>query len=139
MAYSSIATTPEAELLVVQQAARLITKSTDPEPSIQGILRLLSELLGLNRGRVLLPDADTGALEIRYAYGLTREERARGRYMIGEGITGRVYQTGQLALIQNIDEEPTYLARAVDRTTLPDEAVALFDEVLAVADRHVVG
>ena len=124
MAYSSIATTPEAELLVVQEAARLITKSTDPEPSIQGILRLLSELLGLNRGRVLLPDADTGALEIRYAYGLTREERARGRYMIGEGITGRVYQTGQLALIQNIDEEPTYLARAVDRTTLPDEAVA---------------
>ena len=138
MAYGSIATTPEAELLVVQQAARLITKSTDPEPSIQGILRLLSELLGLNRGRVLLPDADTGALEIRYAYGLTREERARGRYMIGEGITGRVYQTGQLALIQNIDEEPTYLARAVDRTTLPDEAVA-FIAVPIVIEEYPAG
>jgi Nif-specific regulatory protein len=121
---SAIATTPESELLVVQEAARLITKSTDPKPAIQGILRLLSELLGLNRGRVLLPDLDSGDLGIQYAYGLTREERARGRYMIGEGITGKVYQTGQVALIQNIDEEPTYLARAVDRTTLPDEAVA---------------
>ncbi len=124
MTQSTIATTPEAELLVVQEAARLITKSSDPEPAIRGILRLLSQLLGLNRGRVLLPCPDDGTLDIRYAYGLTAEERARGRYMIGEGITGKVFQTGQVALIQNIDQEPTYLARAVDRTTLPNEAVA---------------
>jgi len=122
--HSTIATTPESELLVVQEAARLITKSSDPEPAIRGILRLLSQLLGLNRGRVLLPCPDDGTLDIRYAYGLTGEERARGRYMIGEGITGKVFQTGQVALIQDIDQEPTYLARAVDRTTLPNEAVA---------------
>lgn len=121
---SLIACTPESELLVVQQAARLITRSTDPTPAIQGILRLLSQLLGLNRGRVLLPSFDSSALDIRYAYGLTKAERSRGHYMVGEGVTGRVYQTGQLALIQNIDEEPTYLARAVDRNTLPDESVA---------------
>jgi Nif-specific regulatory protein len=138
MPQTNVATTPESELLVVQEAARLITKSHEPEPAIQGILRLLSQLLGLNRGRVLLPSPDLGTLEIRYAYGLTREERARGRYMIGEGVTGRVYQTGQLALIQNIDEEPTYLARAVDRTTLPDEAVA-FIAVPIVIDEFPAG
>jgi len=124
MANHEIVNTPESELLVVQEAARLITRSTDPEPAIQGILRLLSQLLGLNRGRVLLPNSETGTLEIQYAYGLTQEERARGRYVIGEGVSGRVYQTGQVALIQNIDDEPTYLARAVDRTTLPNEAVS---------------
>jgi len=114
----------DSELLVVQQAARLITHSADPEPAIQGILRLLSELLGLNRGRVVLPNKQSGQLEIQYAYGLTGTERTKGQYLIGEGITGRVYQTGQLALIQNIDEEPTYLTRAVGRVSLPDEAVA---------------
>ena len=124
MTQNQIASTPESELLVVQEAARLITRSSDPAPAVQGILRLLSQLLGLNRGRVLLPNPGSGALEIRYAYGLTDEERARGRYLIGEGVSGRVYQTSQLALIQNIDDEPTYLGRAVDRTTLPDEAVA---------------
>lgn len=122
---SPIASTPEAELLVVQEAARLITRSMDdPEPAIHGILRVMSQLLGLNRGRVLLPDPDSGTLDIRYAYGLTEAERQRGRYAIGEGVTGRVYQTGQLALIQDIDDEPTYLARAVDRASLPNEAVA---------------
>jgi len=133
-----IASTPEAELLVVQEAARLITRSTDPEPAIQGILRLLSQLLGLNRGRVLLPSSEVGTLEIQYSYGLTAQEKARGRYMIGEGVSGRVFQTGQVALIQNIDEEPTYLARAVDRTTLPDEAVA-FIAVPIVIEEYPAG
>lgn len=134
MTHSAIASTPESELLVVQEAARLITKSPDPEPAIKSILRLLSQLLGLNRGRVLLPCPDDATLDIRYAYGLTREERSRGRYMIGEGITGKVFQTGQLALIQNIDEEPTYLARAVDRTTLPNEAVAFLAVPIVIED-----
>ncbi|MEJ2396503.1 MAG: sigma-54-dependent Fis family transcriptional regulator, partial [Candidatus Thiodiazotropha sp.] len=66
MPHSTIASTPESELLVVQEAARLITKSSDPEPAIKGILRLLSQLLGLNRGRVLLPCPDDGTLDIRY-------------------------------------------------------------------------
>ncbi|MCB1800315.1 MAG: sigma 54-interacting transcriptional regulator [Gammaproteobacteria bacterium] len=138
MKSNKVATTPEAELLVVQEAARLITRSINPEPAVQGILRLLSQLLGLNRGRVLLPDAESGNLQIRYAYGLTEHERARGRYMIGEGVSGRVYQSGQVALIQDIDDEPTYLARAVDRTTLPNEAVA-FIAVPIVIEEYPVG
>jgi Nif-specific regulatory protein len=138
MAGSEVASTPESELLVVQEAARLITKSIDPTPAVQGILRLLSQLLGLNRGRVLLPESDGGSLEIRYAYGLTDNERARGRYMIGEGVTGRVYQSGQVALIQDIDDDPAYLARAVDRTTLPDEAVA-FIAVPIVIEEYPAG
>ncbi len=138
MPHSNIVSTPESELLVVQEAARLITKSSDPEPAIKGILRLLSQLLGLNRGRVLLPCPNDGTLDIVYAYGLTNAERTRGRYMIGEGVTGKVFQTGQLALIQNIDEEPTYLARAVDRTTLPNEAVS-FIAVPIVIEEYPAG
>jgi len=130
--------TTDSELLVVQQAARLITHSADPEPAIQGILRLMSQLLGLNRGRVVLPNKQSGRLEIRYAYGLTDTERNKGQYLIGEGITGRVFQTGQMALIQNIDEEPTYLTRAVERVTLPNEAVAYL-AVPIVQDELPVG
>ena len=128
----------DSELLVVQQAAHLITHSTDPEPAIQGILRLLSQLLGLNRGRVVLPNKQFGQLEIKYSYGLTAEERSRGQYLVGEGVTGRVFQTGHLALIQNIDEEPTYLVRAVDRVSLPNEAVAYL-AVPIIHDEDPVG
>ncbi|MEJ2398376.1 MAG: sigma 54-interacting transcriptional regulator [Gammaproteobacteria bacterium] len=116
--------TEQSDVVVIEQAARLIAHSTEPEYAIQNILRLLSQLLGLNRGRVLIPDEQSGELHIRYAYGLTPDERERGVYGLGEGVSGRVMKTGQTALIQNIDDEPTYLARAVSRITLPDETVA---------------
>ncbi len=130
--------TSESELLVLQESARLITRSADPKPAIQGILRLLSELLGLNRGRLLLPDAETGTLSIAYSYGLSPAERQRGNYSIGEGVSGRVFQTGQLALVPDIDDEPAYLARAVDRTTLPNEAVA-YMAVPIILEEHPIG
>jgi len=118
------ASTEQSDVVVIEQAARLIAHSTEPDYAIQNILRLLSQLLGLNRGRVLIPDEQSGELRIRYAYGLTPEERERGVYGLGEGVSGRVMKTGQTALIQNIDDEPTYLGRAVSRTTLPNETVA---------------
>jgi Nif-specific regulatory protein len=114
----------ETDLTVVQEAAKLIGHSGSPDSAISGILRLMSQMLGLNRGRVLLSRPDGRALQIHYSYGLTDEERKRGVYSFEEGITGRVMRQGQLAVVQNIDEEPDYLFRAVDRMTLPQGVVA---------------
>ena len=113
-----------ADVTVIEQAAKLIAHSTEPDYAIQSILRLLSQMLGLNRGRVLLADEQTGDLAIRYSYGLTSEEKGRGVYRLNEGVSGRVLNTGQTALIQNIDDEPFYLGRAVNRTSLPQETVS---------------
>ena len=124
MSEQFIDVSPDSELLVLREAARLIGRSVDPEPAIYGTLRLLSQLLGLNRGRVALADRDDGILSIRYAYGLTDEERSRGVYALGEGVTGKVFKTGQVALIQDIDNEPIYLTRAIKREVLPEETVA---------------
>ena len=80
----------DSDLLVVQEAARVITRAADPQPAIYAILRILSQLLGLNRGRVLLPCAQSeDVLKVEYAYGLTRQEIERGSYAIGEGVTGK--------------------------------------------------
>ena len=121
------------DVVVIEQAARLIAHSTEPDYAIQSILRLLSQLLGLNRGRVLVPDEQNGVLHIRYAYGLTADEKERGVYSLGEGVSGRVMKTGQTALIQNIDDEPYYLGRAVARPTLPNETVSY----IAVSYTHL--
>ncbi len=128
----------EQEITVLLEAAKLIGKSRDPDAAIYRILGLLSQLLGLNRGRVLLPAPGSGQLRIRHAYGLTEAERARGAYSLGEGVSGRVLKTGQVALIQDIDNEPEYLARAVDRATLPQETVA-YIAVPILQDETVAG
>ena len=120
---------------MLRECIRLMGHSLEPDRVIREMLHLLSELLGLNRGRVVMPDADGGALAIRHAYGLTRAEVARGRYALGEGITGRVMRSGETVIVQDIDSEPEYLARAVARATLPAETVSFIALPLEVEGR----
>ena len=119
------------ELLLMREVMRLIGRSLAPGLVLREMLHLMSELLGLNRGRIVLADpvaaradAVVRTASIVHAYGLTREEVARGRYAWGEGITGRVLASGLPAIVQDIDDEPLFLARAVARDQLPPETVA---------------
>jgi Nif-specific regulatory protein len=128
----------EHEQLLIRKSISLLSSGLEPNKAVREMLHLLSELLGLNRGRVVVPDATTGQLSILAAYGLTRSEVERGRYAPGEGITGRVMQTGETAVVQDIDAEPTYLARAVDRSTLPTGTVS-FIALPILVDRRMAG
>ena len=142
----------------MSEVMRLVGKSLAPEVVLREMLHLMSELLGLNRGRIVLADfvgdialeglADRKPMPrsaasgppsaIRYAYGLTRGEMARGRYGPAEGITGRVLATAQPIIVQDIDAEPQFLMRAVDRAHLPQEVVAFIALPIEV-NREVIG
>jgi Nif-specific regulatory protein len=119
------------EHLLMREVVGLIGKSLASGVVLREMLHLMSELIGLNRGRIVLmdppggtPSRVAGTSRICFAYGLTEAEVARGVYAKGEGITGRVLATGQPALVQDIDAEPQFLARAVTRDQLPHETVA---------------
>ena len=114
----------DEEMLVIRESARLMGKSLEPGLVIREMLHLISEFLGLNRGRVVLRQPGGGAYAIRYAYGLTDSEIARGVYEPGEGVSGRVVQSGETAIVQDIDDDPHYLGRAVERKRLPNETVS---------------
>lgn len=127
----------EPDLAVIHESAKLIGSAESPTIAITSILRLISQMLGLNRGRVLLPSVTNDKLTIRYSYGLLDEEQLRGVYSLNDGITGKVMQSGRQAVIQNIDDEPDFLYRAVSRSTLPKDvvsflAVPIFDGNVAI-------
>ncbi|MBU1363766.1 MAG: sigma 54-interacting transcriptional regulator [Gammaproteobacteria bacterium] len=128
----------EHEQLLIRESISLLSRGLEPDKAIREMLHLLSELLGLNRGRVVLPDGQTGELAIRVAYGLTQRQMERGRYRMGEGITGRVMQSGEVLIVQDIDNEPAYLARAVDRSALPEGTVS-FIALPIMVDRVIAG
>lgn len=127
----------DEELLVFREAVALLGKSQDEAYVVREILHLLSEFLGLNRGRVVLPDPESGELRIAHAYGLTQDEIARGKYLPGEGITGRVMTSGQTAIVQDIDAEPLFLFRTVKRENLPQETVSYIALPLEQAGRQI--
>ena len=126
------------ELLVIRESARLMGKSLEPGLVIREMLHLISEFLGLNRGRVVLRQPDGDAFAIRYAYGLTQDEINCGVYRPGDGVTGRALQSGETAIVQDIDDDPHYLARAVERERLPHETVSYIALPL-MSDGDVLG
>lgn len=136
-----------SERLLLSEVLRLVGRSLAPEVVLREMLHLMSELVGLNRGRVVLLDAHEDAAErpaepdrparICHAYGLTRTEVARGCYAQGEGITGAVLATGQPMIVQDIDAEPRFLCRAVQRADLPSDTVAFLAVPVEIESRVV--
>ncbi|MBT9552555.1 MAG: sigma 54-interacting transcriptional regulator [Hydrogenophaga sp.] len=116
------------ELLLMREVMKLVGRSLAPAFVLREMLHLMSELLGLNRGRMVLADEAVPGAErtasIRHAYGLTAEEAARGVFRWGEGITGRVLASGLPAIVQDVDAEPLFLFRTVARAQLPPQTVA---------------
>ena len=54
-------------------------------------------------------------LRIEVAHGLSKRDVESVRYKIGEGITGRVFQTGKALTIPKISQEPLFLNRTASR------------------------
>lgn len=124
MAAEALDIAQHSEYIVIKEAAEQIERANEPQAAIVQILSLISRQMGLNRGRVLLLQEDRKMLYTAYSFGLTDLEVERSRFAENEGITGKVMKTGMPIIVPNIDYEDDYLCRTVDRSTLPQEAVA---------------
>jgi len=108
---------PSAVAEVILEAVQLAATSPDIEMTVGGILRLLAERLSLTKGRVLQKDFTDGRLHVSYAHGLSRHEIEQAVYAVGEGLTGRIFQTGRSVIVsesgQTVDFDAKTSARKV--------------------------
>ena len=96
------------DISLLLSASKIISNNLNSESAVISLLQLLEEVNGLSKARVLLLSQDN-ILEIKYSYGHTDSEIERGKYLLGEGITGKVMETGKIALVPDIRREPSYL------------------------------
>src|SRR5450756_212186 len=64
---------------------------------------------------------NSSKIYIEVAYGLTKEQKERGEYKIGEGIIGEVVKTGEPVIIPHISDEPRYLNKTKSTSKFEDE------------------
>ena len=86
------------------------------EDALYEILRQLCDRMEMRRGTLSLPQEES-EVAIDIAYGLSKSEMERGRYKIGEGITGRVVASGKPVIVPRISSEPLFLDRTRALTT----------------------
>jgi Nif-specific regulatory protein len=99
------------EVSLLFEVSQLLDDSIDLKQVISPVLKAIADQMGLERGTITLLNRKTGEISIEAAYGLSDSQQERGRYRLGEGITGKVVQTGNPMVIPNIADEPTFLNR----------------------------
>ncbi len=101
-------------LLDVSQA---LSSTIDLKMALHRVLEKLERHHEVLRGAVTLLNEDSKDLQIEASIGVNTEGQ-RARYRLGEGITGRVVQSGRPVVVPQISREPLFLNRAVQRKEL---------------------
>ena len=103
------------------------------------VLETLGRHHGAARSFVMLLDQDTGELRIVASHGLDDGEARRIKYRAGEGITGRVFQSGKPVVVPQISREPLFLDRLGARKKSPPNQEMSFICVPLLVNRKSVG
>lgn len=97
------------ELRVLSGLSRVLVGQREVTDLLGHILSVLQTNLGFYQGALCLLQGDV--LVIEASHGLSAEEKARGTYHLGEGITGTVGQTGEPAVIRETARSSRFLNR----------------------------
>ncbi len=118
-------TTPEVrELSLLFDISTRLSESLDLKTTLRPILQEMARHMGILRGTLTILNRKKGEIVIEEAYGLRPEEQAKGKYRMGEGITGKVIDTGQPVIVPRISDEPLFLDKTGSRKHLDKGDIA---------------
>jgi Nif-specific regulatory protein len=112
------------EVTLLYEISKALNVSLDLKKSLYEVLDILSQSMGMERGTITILNPMRNEIHIEVAHGLSRAAMARGKYKLGEGITGRVIETGKALLVPKISEEPLFLNRTATRKTVHDKELS---------------
>jgi sigma-B regulation protein RsbU (phosphoserine phosphatase) len=95
-------------LALVKRVTERLVSSLDFHDALSTLIDGATDLLGVERGSILLLDASTGALKIEVARGLDPEVVESTRIEIGHGIAGTVAASGEPIVAQDVRELPSW-------------------------------
>lgn len=100
---------------VLAHIGQLLSTQAGQRQILAEVLRELEEKVGMIRGAIMLLSSDGSELSLAVASNVPDEDYASIRYRRGEGVLGSVIQTGQVAIVPNISEEPRFTNRIYQR------------------------
>ncbi len=126
------------ELSLLFEISQILDSSLDLRTVVEPVLEAITRTMGMKFATLTLLNRQTGEIAIEAAYGLSASQKRRGRYKLGEGVTGTVIQTGKSSIVPKISEEPQFLDRTGARRLRDGEDLS-FICVPITLGREVVG
>ncbi len=128
-------TRAEQELAVLYKISQTMAHQDDVSILLNNVLDILEVDLGLSCGTLTLRRPDSDVFVIEASHSLSESERRRGQYKLGEGVTGRVAQTGKPMIVADISKDASFL----NRTRTRRDGRTAFICVPIISQRQTIG
>ena len=127
------------ELTLLFEISRTLDRSLDLNEAVVPVLKLLKEHLGLIHGTVTLLNRQTGMITVEAAHEVREDNRRRAVYSPGEGITGRVVQTGEPMIIPDLRKDPEFLDKTGTHREITGDRPVSFICVPIMTGKDIMG
>jgi len=128
----------ERELDCLYEISQSLVSSPNLHASVQRMMDTLAEKMGMRRGTLTLLKPETSELIIEIAHGMPEEKKRRGKYKVGEGITGKVFESGEPAVVPQIGNEPLFLNRTKWRGDIAKQNISFLCLPIKIGE-NVIG
>jgi Nif-specific regulatory protein len=88
--------------------SRVISESSDLSRTLIILQQIMGKEMDIICGMITLYHQKIGKILLPESFGLTEEEASRGFYTLGEGITGKVVETGKAIMLPSFGDEPAF-------------------------------
>jgi Nif-specific regulatory protein len=105
----------DRELQALHAIAQVLSRYSGQEKALHAVLGVLDQRLGYGHGTIMLLSPDGRELLVEAVQNGHAQGKRDATYSRGEGITGRVLQSGTTAVIPHIHSEPEFRGRVHDR------------------------
>jgi Nif-specific regulatory protein len=127
------------EMSLLFEITTLLNKNNrDLKDSLNPVLELFSKYMNADRALLSILNRTNSKIFIEVSYGLTPEEQNRGTYRVGEGIIGKVVETGIPIVIPKISEHRGFLNKTGSRVKIDNRDVS-FICVPIFEENEIVG
>jgi Nif-specific regulatory protein len=129
--------TEHERLATLLQIGEAFSSTLNAKAAIHEVLDTLARRHAVARSLVVLTDDDGRQMHVEAAHGLNRPHHIQ--YTVGDGVIGKVVETGKAVIVPRVSREPTLVFRATTRDEGNNGDESSFVCVPIGFDRRVVG
>jgi Nif-specific regulatory protein len=126
------------ELEAMFKISQILANGTRQRQTLAEVLDVLDQELEMERGMITLLSPGREQLLVEVAHNISPSQMRSVRYKPGEGIVGRVAETGEPAVIPKVSQEPAFLDRLHKRKKFADSEISFICVPIAIG-QEVMG
>ena len=127
------------QISLLYQITQILNKTADLKQSLYNMLELISKSQGMVRGTITILDPFSDEISIEIAHGISKSALQKGKYKLGEGITGQVIQTGEpVTILKRGRPVARLIAATASQRRHPQDDLAGTVEILGDIDSPVL-